>query len=125
MPDLGDHGAYAAGLLERAVQDGVCSAAVLFVQDLAADRLLLRHVVGRTSHEPPGTPITGASRFDLASLTKRVTATSAVRLASRGELDLDAPVAEVLRGDLTREHAGVTPRHLLAHAWGSRPRAHA
>lgn len=104
-------------LLDAAVADGVMSAAVLRVEDLVRGEPLLSHVVGRTSAEPPGAAARADSRFDLASLTKLITATAALRLVSRGQLDLDADVA-ALRQEADGLHAGMTPRHLLEHSSG-------
>lgn len=61
----------------------------------------------------PGTdaPVTLETRFAIASITKTFTATLALRLASRGVLDLDAPSG--LRGD-----HGATVRDLLGHTAG-------
>lgn len=66
----------------------------------------------------PG-PVTDATRFRLASVTKAVTATMAVQLAGDGDLDLDEPVAPLLPDGACREVLGtVTLRQLLSHTSG-------
>lgn len=55
--------------------------------------------------------------FDLASVTKTVTALTALRLIDAGALDPEAPVAE----HLDAPHAAITPRHLLTHTSGLPP----
>ncbi len=60
-------------------------------------------------------------RFKLASLSKPLTAAAVLALARRGEIDLDAPIAEILPGttDATDPRMQrVTPRHLLQHSGG-------
>lgn len=74
------------------------------------------HATGHAClHGGPRAPLTRATRFDLASLTK-VMATLPCVLAACGDglLDLDAPVAAVIPGF----HDGVTIRHLLCHTSG-------
>jgi CubicO group peptidase (beta-lactamase class C family) len=57
--------------------------------------------------------------FDLASLTKVVaTATAALALAGRGELDLADPVTRYLPGFAACRQGPVTIRHLLTHTSG-------
>lgn len=79
---------------------------------LAAGRT---HLPG-TRPEPPA-PVSPATRMDLASVTKVVTALTALRLVEDGVLDLDAPVAETLDGSDPR----ITARHLLTHTAGFPP----
>ena len=79
---------------------------------------------GRLDWDPDAPPVTPASIFDLASLTKVVGTTSAVViLAQRGLLTLDDPVADHLPwwddGDPAK--ARVTVRHLLLHRAGLPP----
>lgn len=105
-------------LIHDAARDGVFTAAVLHVQDLRRGAPVFVHAHGRTANPAHDIPVTPAARFDLASLTKLVTSTVALRLAARGVLDLDAPVADVLGDRLTPRHRGATARHLLAHTAG-------
>ena len=75
---------------------------------------------GGLAHRGHGVPVTEATRFAVASITKMVTATAALRLVERGMLRLDQPLVEVLPAEqrpaaLTREH---TLHHLLSHTSG-------
>jgi CubicO group peptidase (beta-lactamase class C family) len=54
------------------------------------------------------------------SMTKIATATAAMMCSERGQLDLDAPVADYLRETWPRGFAGVRVRHLLSHSSGLR-----
>lgn len=103
-----------AALLDTAVRDGVFSAAVLRV-DALDGALLTEHVVGASSADPPGAPIDADSAFDLASLTKLITATATLRLVDRGLLALDSDVGGLLDSAL---HAGIAVRQLLEHTSG-------
>jgi CubicO group peptidase (beta-lactamase class C family) len=67
-----------------------------------------------------GVPVTQSSRFLVASVTKMVTATAALRLVERGVVRLDQSLFEVLPAEhrtsaLTAEH---TLHHLLSHTSG-------
>lgn len=67
-----------------------------------------------------GVPVTGSTRFAVASVTKMVTASTALRLVERGALALDQPVLDVLPASqrtvaLTGAH---TLHHLLSHTSG-------
>jgi D-alanyl-D-alanine carboxypeptidase len=81
---------------------------------------------GRTEREG-GDPLTIDTPFHIASVGKLFTAVTVLRLAERGELDLDAPVArwlppEVLRGlvvvDGVDYGEAITARQLLTHRAG-------
>ncbi|QNA93816.1 beta-lactamase family protein [Microbacterium sp. Se63.02b] len=64
-----------------------------------------------------GTPMTTATAFDIASVSKvAATTTVILRLVSRGDLDFDDPVERFLPG--TPCAAGTTVRHLLQHRAG-------
>ncbi len=71
------------------------------------------------AHTSPSFPMTRATIFDLASLTKVVATVSAtVRLVQEGRLDLDQPVGRYL-GDFRGEsRERVTISHLLSHTAG-------
>jgi CubicO group peptidase (beta-lactamase class C family) len=56
--------------------------------------------------------------FDVASLTKLFTATTALSLVDAGKLALDAPVADVLPEWTDEARGAITARHLLAHTSG-------
>jgi len=75
---------------------------------------------GGIAHRGHGVPVTESTRFTVASVTKMVTATTALRLVERGLMRLDQPVIEVLPAEhrtsaLTGEH---TLHHLLSHTSG-------
>ncbi len=83
--------------------------------------LVASHALGRFTYEPDSPPLSPATIFDLASLTKAVaTATMAMLLYERGQLDLDAPLAGLLPGFLGHDprRAEVTLRMLLDHSSG-------
>lgn len=69
-----------------------------------------------------GTPVTRDTLFQLASLSKWVTALGVLKLATDGKLDLDAPVSRYLtRWQLPESEfgtEGVTARRLLSHTGG-------
>lgn len=96
--------------IERRIFPG---AVVLVLQDG-----LPRHAraYGTTMYADPGSqPVTLATIYDIASLTKVFTATAALRLLDQGLLALDAPVVDYLPG---ARATGVTVRHLLTHSSG-------
>ena len=64
-------------------------------------------------------PITPASVFDVASVSKQFTAMSVVLLAGQGKLSLDDDVGKFIPDWGPREHR-VTVRHLLTHTSGLR-----
>ena len=75
---------------------------------------------GGIAHRGHGVQITEGTRFGIASVTKLVTATAALRLVERGLVRLDQPLIEVLPAEhrpsaLTGEH---TLHHLLSHTSG-------
>ncbi|MFX5464750.1 serine hydrolase domain-containing protein, partial [Acinetobacter baumannii] len=63
-----------------------------------------------------GTPVTAASNFRLASVSKQFTA-AAVLLVEDGRLGLDQPARQWLP-ELPPAAAGITLRHLLSHTSG-------
>jgi len=67
-----------------------------------------------------GPAITPATLFQAASISKPVTAMAALRLAERGDVDLDADINTVLTGwALPPGTASVTLRQLLSHTAGT------
>ena len=65
------------------------------------------------------TPATPATSYLWFSMTKIVAATAALRLAERGNLDLDAPVTEYFTEfSAVSQPVPVTARHLLSHSSG-------
>jgi CubicO group peptidase (beta-lactamase class C family) len=66
-------------------------------------------------------PVTDASMFEAASLSKPVFAYAVMKLAEQGRIDLDAPLADTLYPDDFPDHPflhQVTARHALAHSSG-------
>jgi CubicO group peptidase (beta-lactamase class C family) len=75
---------------------------------------------GGIAHRGHGVPITDRTRFAVASVTKMITAATALRLVDRGLVALDRPLVDILPEDqqpkaLTGEH---TLHHLLSHTSG-------
>ncbi len=74
------------------------------------------------AHAQAGTPVTDASVFEAASLTKPLFAYAVLKLVAEGRLDLDTPLVTYLPGryDLeSDEHLkAVTARHVLSHRTG-------
>jgi CubicO group peptidase (beta-lactamase class C family) len=75
---------------------------------------------GVTSVENP-LPVDGDTLFQIASVTKTMTATVVMRLVERGALDLDAPVRRYIPAFRLRDAAAqerATVRHLVTHTGG-------
>ncbi|MEA2562744.1 MAG: hypothetical protein QOH06_4248 [Acidobacteriota bacterium] len=93
-------------LLESYRERGAFPGGVLAVGD--REGLIHLHPFGRQTYDENAPPVTAATLYDLASLTKVVaTTTMAMILVDEGRLDLEMPVRE-----------GVTVRHLLTHSSG-------
>ncbi|MCY1125743.1 serine hydrolase [Frigidibacter sp. RF13] len=73
-------------------------------------------------HRGSGEPVRADSVFEIASVTKPVTAWALLRLAEEGRIDLDAPIETYLAGwqfpPSEYDHAQVTARAILAHGAG-------
>ncbi|MFD5266029.1 serine hydrolase domain-containing protein [Streptomyces sp. NPDC058335] len=65
-----------------------------------------------------GRPADPDARFRAGSVTKVVTAAAVLKLAARGEIDLDRPVQRYLPGLLGKDFRPVTVRQLLNHTSG-------
>jgi CubicO group peptidase (beta-lactamase class C family) len=113
-------------LLEQAVRDRVfpgCAFAVLDTRN-AQSAKQSAYAVGRFTYEPDSSRVEPGTIFDLASLTKVLATTAAImRLYDRGQLALDASLAEWLpefaaadASDTRRSR--VTLRMLLDHSSG-------
>src|ERR1041385_2265974 len=101
---------------ERMRENGIPGAAFGVIKN---GQLEMR-AFGVTSVEDPH-PVTPETAFELASLSKTVTATAAMRLLEQGKLDLDAPVRRYLPtfGVQDEQASGaVTIRNLLTHSPG-------
>jgi CubicO group peptidase (beta-lactamase class C family) len=127
-------GPTAAELIDHAVATGLVPGAVLAAGVRTADPALL-HVAGHAQRDAAATrPMTADTAFDLASLTKVVaTLPIVLRLAGRGEINLDQPVGRYLPRFAGADGAGaagwaggaggagkdtVTVRQLLLHTSG-------
>ena len=107
--------------LEKLVRDGMARYHVPGVaigilhdgdEDIAA--------YGVTNLEHP-LPVDGDTLFQIASITKTITATVVMRLVERGALDLDAPVRRYLPEFRLRDEDAAkraTLRHLVTHTGG-------
>lgn len=90
----------------------------------AGSEVLLEDALGRFTYEEDSPAVTPQSKFDIASVTKVVATTAAAMLlVQRGQLDLDAPLGELLPGFVIGRGPGahahhVKVRHLLAHNSG-------
>lgn len=106
--------------VRRGIERGVYPGAVLVVG--RSDTLLHAERYGRLTWDlRSARPRSDSTLWDLASLTKVVTAGAAMRLIDQGLLDLDAPVWKYVsefRGGMRDQ---VTVRMLLNHTSGLRP----
>jgi len=73
---------------------------------------------GRLSGDAADAPVTAATWFDLASLTKPIVALAAARLARAGALRLDAPLGALVPEVKDAVSSSVTLELLLAHRAG-------
>lgn len=76
---------------------------------------------GYYGEEAPGKPVGPHSMFNTASTNKAITAETALRLASKGVIDLDEPIsAYYIHPDIADDprHKLLTPRILLSHQAG-------
>ncbi|MEE6257343.1 serine hydrolase domain-containing protein [Plantactinospora sonchi] len=64
-----------------------------------------------------GTPCSARTRFQLASVSKQITATAVLQLVERGALGLDDPLDRWFAGS-PESWRGITTHHLLAHTSG-------
>ena len=105
-----------------ALADSAASGAALAV--VRRGQIVRLRGYGRLDHDEAAPPVTPASIFDMASLTKVVGTTSAaIILAQRGAISLDDRVTDHLpwwgAGDPAKSE--VTIRHLLVHQGGLPP----
>ena len=106
-------------ILQRAIVQRTFPAASIAVA--FRGKLVALNALGRCTYEPDSPPVTAATVFDLASVSKAVaTASMAMILYERGLIDLQAPVVSIVP-----EFAGsdarrgeVTVHMLLAHSSG-------
>ncbi len=99
--------------LRPEIDDGTFAGVVLAALD---GEVVLERAYGTTAGE--GTPpFSTDARFLIYSTTKALTATAVVRLAARGELDLDASIRDAIP-EAPESWQPVTLHHLLTHASG-------
>jgi CubicO group peptidase (beta-lactamase class C family) len=104
-------------LLEDYRQRGAFPGGVLAVG--YQGKLVHLHPFGRLTYAADARPVTAATLYDLASLTKVVaTTTMAMILVDEGRLDLGRRVQEILPGFQGPGKEAVTVRHLLSHSSG-------
>ncbi|MCR2799690.1 serine hydrolase domain-containing protein [Microbacterium sp. zg-Y818] len=117
-------------VLRAGLDDGVFPAAALLI---AIDgEVVAEHAVGRTrAWDAEGAPAAeawpeadAATRFDLASITKLVTAATLLTLLHERGGDASLPVAQVLPEFAEPSLQNVTVAHLLSHTAGFPPEWH-
>jgi D-alanyl-D-alanine carboxypeptidase len=87
---------------------------------LTTSRGLIATRVYGVANAVSGEPVSERTLFQIGSITKHFTATACLRLSQRGDLDLHAPVTDVLPefAVASRFKTTVTPHHLLTHTAG-------
>ncbi|MEM1041517.1 MAG: glycoside hydrolase family 3 N-terminal domain-containing protein [Bacteroidota bacterium] len=106
-------------VVREAIGERVFPGAVVGVG--VGDRVVKMQGYGRATYDRDAAPVTPASVFDLASLTKAVgTTLAAMKLYDEGRLDLDAPAARYVPAFGQNGKDGVTVRQLLSHSAGQR-----
>ncbi|MCP9438527.1 MAG: serine hydrolase [Nitrospira sp.] len=103
--------------MEQAVADGVFPGAVLAVRRGLTDTWLI--AAGRLSSHPSSRPVSSATIYDLASLTKPLaTVTAIALLVQEGRCRLDDPIESLLPELEGAAVGSATLRHLLTHSSG-------
>ncbi|MQY62950.1 MAG: serine hydrolase, partial [Calditrichaeota bacterium] len=114
-PGLDFSRAYA--VLDSAIREKITPGAQVFI--VKGERILADTAFGRFTYEPDAPPVTTASIYDLASVTKvLVGGTLAIRLVDGRYLVLDEPVWHYIPAFRSRWKDRVTIRHLLTHSSG-------
>ncbi len=98
----------AAWLDQRAAEDLFSGVALV----RRGDETLFAHAAG-LAHRGHRVPITDTTRFQVASVAKMITASTALRMVERGALSLDRPLTSYLPPDL--RPASLDDRHTLHH----------
>jgi uncharacterized protein YbbC (DUF1343 family)/CubicO group peptidase (beta-lactamase class C family) len=110
--------AEADAAVAAAVANGVPGAVLLVARNGA---VALKKVYGNAALRPAARPMAADTIFDLASLTKVVTVTTAIAiLVEEGKVGLDTPVGKWLFpfAQAEGDRATVTVRHMLTHTSG-------
>lgn len=117
-PDAASPGRYAppagleAALTEIAARANIGGLGLAVIRDGAVVW------TGYRGEQAPGVPVSAATVFNTASVAKTVIAETVLRLADRGRLSLDDPIADHYRHpDLADDprYAALTPRIILSH----------
>ena len=104
-------------MFRDAVEAGVCGGVVY--QVAVGGRTVAWQALGSAQVEPVSRPMELETVFDLASVTKTVTAgTLATMLLAEGRLALDQPAVEVVPELAFAEQRRISVRHLLTHTSG-------
>jgi CubicO group peptidase (beta-lactamase class C family) len=103
-----DAGALAAWLDDQA-SEHLFSGVALVTEN---GQTLFEHVSG-LAHRGHGVPVGSSTRFQVASVTKMITAATAMRLVEEGSLSLDRPLTAFLPAD--RRPVALDERHTLHH----------
>jgi len=106
----------AEALIARGMAEGVFPGAVLHVRQ--GGQIVHHRAYGVAQVVPERRVMSPNAIFDLASVTKPVTATAVLQLWERGTVDIDRPVVEYLPAFSAADKEAVTPRHLLIHTSG-------
>ncbi|MEV0409066.1 serine hydrolase domain-containing protein [Actinoallomurus sp. NPDC050550] len=109
-------GGEADGLAQTLVTNaGVWGASVVVARAVGEGRTQLG-AAGRSGR--PDLPVSGSTRFEIASLTKLFTGLLLADLVVRGEVELDAPVSRYLPGYVNDPGGQVTLSSLATHTSG-------
>ena len=106
----------AAYVAEQVRRHGIPGVALGIVE---GDRIV--HLQGFGKADQTGRPVTPQTPFDLASVSKPLTATAVLQLVEAGRVELDAPVQRYLPDFRLADEAAssrITVRHLLHHTSG-------
>jgi CubicO group peptidase (beta-lactamase class C family) len=109
--------------IDKAIANAEIPGAVVMARVLR-EKEVVEHlsVRGMAVLRPERIPMTQATVFDLASLTKPIATTTAMlQLVRDGAIALDDPVSKALPAFAERAKEGVTIRHLLTHSSGLKP----
>jgi CubicO group peptidase (beta-lactamase class C family) len=109
--------------IDKAIANAEIPGAVVMTRARRGDETV-EHVSARGMAvlRPERIPMTEATIFDLASLTKPIATTTALlQLVSEDRIGLDDPVAKHLPAFAERGKEEVTIRHLLSHSSGLKP----
>ncbi len=119
-PDVTVHLLAVDAIIQQAVHDGNIPGAVLVVGHNG--KVMYRKAYGSRALEPRREPMTLDTIFDMASLTKVISTTTAVmQLMEQGKVRLNDPVAKYLPGFAQNGKEDITLRQLLTHYSGLAP----